>query len=218
MLCYDLDLNVLLHQGNPAGNSNHGNWNWSLDRDGLYSVSSLRKALDSRCLVSVPTVTAWCKVVPIKVNIFIWRLRLCRLPTRENLARRGVSLQSLICPLCNSDMENEEHLFLKCSLAKEIMAHLHVRWPALPDLVGVNSIEDLIVGSENASFSPFQVVKFESVIRAFLWVIWSYRNDRCFNGKVKNIHLLVADIMYFSFFWVSCRGKGFGTLTWESWL
>ena len=32
----------------------------------------------------------WLKAVPLKVNIFIWRLFLNRLSTKDNLLRRGV--------------------------------------------------------------------------------------------------------------------------------
>nr|GEX07729.1 RNA-directed DNA polymerase, eukaryota [Tanacetum cinerariifolium] len=40
------------------------------------------------------------KYIPIKINVFAWRVRLDRLPTRVNLFRRGFVLKSSLCPMC----------------------------------------------------------------------------------------------------------------------
>ncbi|GJW85837.1 hypothetical protein Tco_0158982 [Tanacetum coccineum] len=52
----------------------------SLSTDGSYSVSFIRKHIDN-CMIanSLPS-TRWCKIIPRKVNIFMWRLLLDRLP------------------------------------------------------------------------------------------------------------------------------------------
>ncbi|GJZ05030.1 RNA-directed DNA polymerase, eukaryota [Tanacetum coccineum] len=36
--------------------------------------------------------TRWIKTIPIKVNVFAWKLHLDRLPTRSNLLKRGIQL------------------------------------------------------------------------------------------------------------------------------
>ncbi|GJY33132.1 ribonuclease H-like domain-containing protein [Tanacetum coccineum] len=38
--------------------------------------------------------TRWIKTIPIKVNVFAWKLHLDRLPTRSNLLKRGIQVQS----------------------------------------------------------------------------------------------------------------------------
>ncbi|GJU53564.1 putative RNA-directed DNA polymerase, eukaryota, reverse transcriptase zinc-binding domain protein [Tanacetum coccineum] len=57
----------------------------SLSTDGSYSVSFIRKHIDN-CMIanSLPN-TRWCKIIPRKVNIFMWRLLLDGLPHRLNL-------------------------------------------------------------------------------------------------------------------------------------
>nr|GEU61206.1 RNA-directed DNA polymerase, eukaryota, reverse transcriptase zinc-binding domain protein [Tanacetum cinerariifolium] len=45
-----------------------------------------------------------------KVNGFAWRARHDRLPTRLNLSRRGVVLDSILCPLCDADVEDVHHV------------------------------------------------------------------------------------------------------------
>ncbi|GJS86409.1 RNA-directed DNA polymerase, eukaryota [Tanacetum coccineum] len=41
-------------------------------------------------------------------------------PTRVNLDKRGIDLDSVRCPLCNDDIETKDHVFALCSIAKEV--------------------------------------------------------------------------------------------------
>ncbi|GKE18422.1 RNA-directed DNA polymerase, eukaryota, reverse transcriptase zinc-binding domain protein, partial [Tanacetum coccineum] len=41
-------------------------------------------------------------------------------PTRVNLDKRGIDLDSVRCPLCDDDIEIEDHLFALCSIAKDV--------------------------------------------------------------------------------------------------
>ena len=40
-----------------------------------------------------------------------------RLPTRSNLAKRGMQLTNLSCPLCLECVETGQHLFVMCKVA-----------------------------------------------------------------------------------------------------
>ncbi|GJX29545.1 RNA-directed DNA polymerase, eukaryota, reverse transcriptase zinc-binding domain protein [Tanacetum coccineum] len=40
----------------------------------------------------------WSKVLPIKLNVFLWRMLLDRLPTRTNLYNRGIDIDCVLCP------------------------------------------------------------------------------------------------------------------------
>ncbi|GJW67783.1 RNA-directed DNA polymerase, eukaryota [Tanacetum coccineum] len=71
-----------------------------------------RQQWDDRSSI-IGVATRWVKFChsPFKVNIFSWRARRDRLPTRVNLSRRGVLLDSHLCPLCNAAMEDVQHVF-----------------------------------------------------------------------------------------------------------
>nr|GEW48393.1 RNA-directed DNA polymerase, eukaryota [Tanacetum cinerariifolium] len=43
--------------------------------------------------------TRWIKCIPIKVNVFAWKVRHDRLATKSNLILRGISLDSPTCPM-----------------------------------------------------------------------------------------------------------------------
>jgi len=64
--------------------------------------------------------TLWSlKVVPSSI-VCAWRLLLDRLPTRSNLARRGVQLENVQCPLCLGDVEIVKHLFNTFKVARKV--------------------------------------------------------------------------------------------------
>ncbi|GKB43988.1 RNA-directed DNA polymerase, eukaryota, reverse transcriptase zinc-binding domain protein [Tanacetum coccineum] len=86
-------------------------WVWSLDGSGEFSVKSVRNFIDDSILPKCDAPTRWVKLVPIKLNILAWRIRLDRLPTRMNLSSRGLEIPSILCPLCNKAAESTSHIF-----------------------------------------------------------------------------------------------------------
>ncbi|GJX54941.1 reverse transcriptase domain, reverse transcriptase zinc-binding domain protein [Tanacetum coccineum] len=92
----------------------------SLSTDGSYSVSFIQKHIDN-CMIanSLPS-TRWCKIIPRKVNIFMWRLLLDRLPHRLNLSSRGLDIDSILCPVCSEHVKSNSHAFFSCSAASNI--------------------------------------------------------------------------------------------------
>ncbi|GKB22800.1 hypothetical protein Tco_0862201, partial [Tanacetum coccineum] len=70
-------------------------WKWSLENSGDFSVASVRKMLDNKMLPDVTTKTRWIKLVPIKVNVHVWKVKIDSLPTRFNISRRGMDIESI---------------------------------------------------------------------------------------------------------------------------
>nr|GEU89014.1 RNA-directed DNA polymerase, eukaryota [Tanacetum cinerariifolium] len=81
--------------------SSNDRWICDLNGEGVYRVKDICYSLDNLFLPTSDIVTRWIKVIPIKINVFVWRARLDRLSTRLNLSKRGVSLVSSLCPICN---------------------------------------------------------------------------------------------------------------------
>nr|GEW57816.1 RNA-directed DNA polymerase, eukaryota, reverse transcriptase zinc-binding domain protein [Tanacetum cinerariifolium] len=77
---------------------------WGLNPDGSFYVSVTRDHIDDVILSTLPAVTSWCKILPKKVNIFIWRLRLDKLPHRFNLSRHGLDIQAIACSVCSKGL------------------------------------------------------------------------------------------------------------------
>ncbi|PWA32006.1 RNA-directed DNA polymerase, eukaryota [Artemisia annua] len=100
---------------------------WTLDDQGIFSVAGTRSHIDEMRLLDQDFVTRWCPFVPRKVNIFVWRVMLDRLPTLYNLSRRGLEIEAISCPCCGTGMETISHVLFTCNLAKEVWSKI-VRW------------------------------------------------------------------------------------------
>ncbi|GJS20495.1 RNA-directed DNA polymerase, eukaryota, reverse transcriptase zinc-binding domain protein [Tanacetum coccineum] len=87
----------------------------------------MQQALHHLELSDRDTETRWNNIVPIKVNILVWRIRLDRLPTRDNLIVRGIDILSILCPSCGDAMEDNDNVFVKCVIAVRIWERIF-RW------------------------------------------------------------------------------------------
>ncbi|GJW20940.1 hypothetical protein Tco_0031562 [Tanacetum coccineum] len=70
-------------------------WVCDLNGEGDFRVKDVRSSLDELFLPSMDVATRWVKFVPKKINVFAWRARLDRLPTRLNLIKRAFSGRSV---------------------------------------------------------------------------------------------------------------------------
>ncbi|GKB86836.1 RNA-directed DNA polymerase, eukaryota, reverse transcriptase zinc-binding domain protein [Tanacetum coccineum] len=103
---------------------------WSLGPKGTFTVKDARNLIDQKSLPSLPS-TTWEKSIPRKVNIFIWRLSLDRLPHRLNLSLRGMDILTISCSSCNANVESANHIFFECTIASD-MWKLVYRWCDIP--------------------------------------------------------------------------------------
>lgn len=90
-------------------------WIWNLKNSNVFSVRSVYNYLTAQPIVDVPVDAKlfWHKDIPLKVVIFAWRLLRNRLPTKDNLIRRGVINNDSI--MCGSS-ETFNHVFLHCCI------------------------------------------------------------------------------------------------------
>nr|GEV88090.1 RNA-directed DNA polymerase, eukaryota, reverse transcriptase zinc-binding domain protein [Tanacetum cinerariifolium] len=102
-------------------------WRCALEGSGDFSVVYVRKLIDDRRLSVVSSKTRWIKAMPIKVNVHAWKVRLDCLPTRLNISRRGMDVESILCPIFGIAVESSRHLFFDCHVAKDIFRKI-CRW------------------------------------------------------------------------------------------
>ncbi|GJV50418.1 RNA-directed DNA polymerase, eukaryota, reverse transcriptase zinc-binding domain protein, partial [Tanacetum coccineum] len=100
-------------------------WRWSLEGCGEFTVSSK---------------TRWIKAVPIKVNIHAWKVKLNILPTRLNISKRGMDIESILCPLCEKNVKSSSHIFFTCPISREIFRKV-LLWRKI-DVVMVSSYDE----------------------------------------------------------------------------
>ncbi|GJW01795.1 hypothetical protein Tco_1557046 [Tanacetum coccineum] len=86
----------------------HDTWEFTLDHSRCFSVKSIRKSISNTLNNTTIQSTRWNKLLPSKVNMSL-RVYNQRLPTRANLDKPGIDLESVLRPTCNSDIETEVH-------------------------------------------------------------------------------------------------------------
>ena len=141
---------------------------------------------------------AWKKPTVQKFSLTCFQAILHKLPTLDNLKKRGFQLASF-CPLCYSASENEDHLFCTCPFSSEVwMEILHrlniTRRPK-------NTILEEIRALQKAFHKDaFTTILARLLFRAYIWWIWKERCQRIFDdfrrSPISLTLLIIDDVRY----------------------
>ncbi|XP_071704813.1 uncharacterized protein [Rutidosis leptorrhynchoides] len=102
---------------------------WNLDAKGIFMTKAMAKLIDEKKLSEavINTETPKNKALPQKVAIFIWRSLMNRLPTSSELDKREIDLDTTLCPICNNQVQNVEHILVNCPKIANIW-ELVLKW------------------------------------------------------------------------------------------
>ena len=190
---------------------------WSLDDSKEYTVKRMREILDNLEINTggVTKETRWTKIVPKKVCIFIWRVRLSRILCRVILDKMGIDLHSLLCPRCGDVVETIDHALVTCPEVKNLWRFVGRWWKR--DLDGANSIDDVLQGSN----SSIEIEKEDAIWSGMKWMFmylnWSHRNSIVFAAERGKLTDKLFEMQRKSFEWISRRSKNWA-MSWEDWL
>ncbi|PWA84228.1 reverse transcriptase zinc-binding domain-containing protein [Artemisia annua] len=159
--------------------------------------------------------TRWCSSLPRKVNIFMWRARLDKLPTRYNLSRKGIEIASIMCPVCGVSMESLSHVLFTCTLAKEVWTRVY-NWCQVT-VKDMNDFSEWLDWCDENANVRNRKVKLEVIGVSTCWFLWRYRNSVIFDsGKIRKRDL-VDNIILYSFNWLKSRNPK-SCISWVEWL
>jgi len=120
----------------------------------------------------------WHSAIPPSKSFLVWRLFHDKLPTDENLIKRGLQFPS-VCNLCGLSQETTKHLFLECSFAVNI-------WQWLSSVINIScnftSFLDILKIAER-NWSPQCRLVILAACIFCLNSIWHCRNQKRFNNK-----------------------------------
>ncbi|GJT40306.1 RNA-directed DNA polymerase, eukaryota, reverse transcriptase zinc-binding domain protein [Tanacetum coccineum] len=189
-------------------------WIWSLTGSGEFSRASSRKFIDDQSIVGANQQTRWIKVVPGKIKILAWKIRFDFLPTRLNLSRRGVEIQSIICPTCNKEVECTSHVFFSCSLVRDIYRKIAAWWElSHSDFQKFDDWFDWLLA---ARVSSKQRSMLEGIFYIAWWLIWNYRNKYLFYSKTPSKEIIFDVLVSKSF--DSCRYRSKASFSRVEWM
>nr|GEZ96900.1 RNA-directed DNA polymerase, eukaryota [Tanacetum cinerariifolium] len=132
-------------------------------------------------LPSLECKTRWINYVPIKVNVHAWKVMTDSLPTRFNIPRRGISIDSILCANCDTGVEMSRHLFFSCRMAQEVMK-LIARWWNVPES-DFDSYEEWLAWFANVRLPLKNKNMLEGVFYVLRWLLWWFRNKTIFEDK-----------------------------------
>ncbi|GJU40696.1 reverse transcriptase domain, reverse transcriptase zinc-binding domain protein [Tanacetum coccineum] len=91
--------------------------------------------------------TRWNNLLQKKINIFIWRTLRDRLPSKWNLSRKRIEVNSLNCPICDKGIDSAYHTLWVCSLATTVWIRV-LNWMDLhpPSISNLNGLYTWVDG------------------------------------------------------------------------
>ncbi|GJY92145.1 RNA-directed DNA polymerase, eukaryota, reverse transcriptase zinc-binding domain protein [Tanacetum coccineum] len=188
-------------------------WVWSLEGSGEFSVSSVKNLIDGFTLPEVSTKTRWIKEVPIKVNVHAWKVKLDCLPTRLNISRRGMDIDSILCPMCDKAVESSRHIFFTCPVLNEALRKISRWWDI--EYKEVSSYEEWLQWLLTLRLSWKHKNLFEGVCYVLWWHVWSFRNKSIFGNQKSFKADIFDDVVSHSFTW--CRHGCKTLFSWSEW-
>ena len=158
---------------------------WQLHLFKCYSVSTAYHFLASinHDIQTVNSDVLWHKVVPLKVNLFFWRLLLNHIPTKDNLLWRSViqNNDKQCMGRCRVN-EDVDHLFIRCDFFLGRMWSLISNWIGFV-IVHLGSLSDLMHFGCLSSLSKQASMALSIIWLSYEWVIWKERNMHIFGTR-----------------------------------
>ena len=149
---------------------------WSGDTEGIFSVKSAYLTLcnsPNGVLHNVYSLL-WQAKAKRKEVCTAWRALLGRLPTYDNLIRRGLVVNSSLCVLCKAAEESTQHIFINSIFAQRVW-FLCFRW------IGILSVQHKEIINHFESFHLIHLSIKQNQVWKGLWIvivrsIWDQRN------------------------------------------
>jgi hypothetical protein len=183
------------------------------DQSGGYTVRGVYDMLTAQeqPLIQQNMELIWHKQVPLKVSIFSWRLLRDRLPTRQNLANRGIlAMDSRFCLAGCDQVEDVNHLFLSCPVFGAL-------WPLVRDWLGVEGAESQVISDHFLQFIHYEgVLKSRRSFFHLIWLmcVWVL----CLASDHSSIQHMLDKVKSYSLWWLKASNVAFrfGTHHWWS--
>nr|GEX90982.1 RNA-directed DNA polymerase, eukaryota [Tanacetum cinerariifolium] len=184
-------------------------WSWTFHGLGDFLVKSAREEINKHVLVVSPSQNRWSKVLPIKLNVFSWRVMPDRLPTRSILHNRGINITCILCPNCGAAIENRNHLFFGCSMSVDLARLIGRWWNIHITIFDDPSSWDFWLNGMNLSIMQRRIL--EGTFISMWWHIRKFKNLTLFSSKKPRKDRIFDDIVSHTYFWLSNRCRSFNT-------
>ncbi|KAL4591545.1 hypothetical protein LXL04_004514 [Taraxacum kok-saghyz] len=190
-------------------------WRWELNGSLEFSVAAIRAHLDASTLPTGASPTRWNRFVPIKINVFAWRVAFNRLPTRLNLEQKCIDVDTIMCPVCQREVESLAHILFKCEVAFAVWGRVANSYYAYMPVF--DSFGEMTQWVDAQSNTNDRRAKVDVVCCTAMWVLWKFRNGMVFGDPKSKRDMLFDSIVSFSFNWF-CNRNSKHSRNWNAWM
>ncbi|GKV38790.1 hypothetical protein SLEP1_g46663 [Rubroshorea leprosula] len=180
---------------------------WNHDPTGKYSVRSaynlLNQKQDDRPDHKFKLI--WDSKTPLKISAFAWKALQNRIPTKENLLKRGMIEETTgtKCTLCGEKIETASHILFSCPVSWKVWCLCYDWWgiKTASQEDGWNHLRQHVgLISRGRKKQAWSTIWFFTV-----WSIWLWRNALIFKGETQRIEQVIEHIKVHSFSWIKAR-------------
>ncbi|GJX45828.1 RNA-directed DNA polymerase, eukaryota [Tanacetum coccineum] len=174
-------------------NSKKASWvNWKKvlapRKRSLLGVSILMLELEGDYMVMT------IKYVPIEVNVHAWKVKSDSLPTRFNISRRGIYIDSIMCAICDKGAETSSHLFFSCCMVRQVVRLITCWWDV--PYMEFESYDGWLAWLVNLRLPYKNKMMLEGVFYVMWWHLWTFRNKTIFEAKAPAKALFFDDVVF----------------------
>ncbi|XP_071739978.1 uncharacterized protein [Rutidosis leptorrhynchoides] len=193
-------------------------WKCNLDPSGIFTTKSLALLINSLKLGgnALNLSISRNKLLPQKVYIFIWRAIQKKIPVRFEIDKRGIDLDSTLCPLCELDIETTEHILISCPKTA-LTWKLVLDWWA-QDVSLISNLNDAIIVNQPFATNIFGSSLWQATKWVACYIIWKHRNLNVFSKKTWSPGSILSEIQTQSYSWISKRTSKKKLIEWHQWL
>lgn len=198
-------------------------WRWRGRSGDSYTVKEAYKAIKN-CNYNIAQSqvplerfdSLWKTRAPHKAQLTAWRLLRDRLPSKDNLLKRGAIPQAEIdCCCCKREVESALHFFFRCPNVVGL-------WNAIIEWTGTSWASPSEVNCHRLCFaSLLGYGKMEKRLGGLwicvIWVLWKWRNAVLFDEKEWDFRRIEAEIKCRYWSWCAARGEADLGLSYLSW-
>ncbi|XP_057803519.1 uncharacterized protein LOC131018833 [Salvia miltiorrhiza] len=182
---------------------------WVTSKDGMFHPRDLYFAIANASTSEEQATdhwpSLWWKAIPLKVSAFVWKALLDRLPTKDNLIKRGIlhSQEDGVCSLCWVQDESSCHVLLICYEALLV-------WSKVCGWIDCSLLYAATLKEHFEEFVSFGVGKVKKKILGLIWQcvvwrIWKARNEKIFKNSIPIAENIVESIKFCSWKWLKAH-------------
>lgn len=152
---------------------------WSQSADGLYTVQLGYRWLHQGGISYRETQFIWNGMSVPKHRFITWLIWKRRLNTRERIKRWNQELQDDTCPLCQTELETQEHVLFTCAYATEIWRKIWMWTKMKSRWIEPRNWRRLLLQWRWSKVK--QGIMF-AIIQGTFYKLWNERNSMIFKG------------------------------------